>query len=84
MTEAEVATAASTQDEERGVDVEEEEPEPVKGAPRPIKPVRTRQSFSFQQLSVLEHVFEHEQLPRQVRPSFFPSCARPLAHAGHP
>ena len=84
MTDAAGATASSIQDEECGADVVEEEAEPVKGVPRGIKPVRTRQSFSFQQLSVLEHVFEHEQLPRQVRPSFFPSCARPLAHAGQP
>ena len=66
-TESESAAAAPEPSERQGSDggsETAERPKSEEGARN--KPTRTRQSFSWRQVSVLEQVFERDPLPRQV------------------
>ena len=67
-TESESAAAAPEPSERQGSDggsETAERPKSEEGARS--KPTRTRQSFSWRQVSVLEQVFEQDPLPRQVQ-----------------
>ena len=52
--------------EDEATDPAEDDASPG-GAVRPLKQVRTRQSFSLQQVTILEQVFEADIMPKQVR-----------------
>ena len=59
-----------------------EAPESEHNIVPPVKKARTRQNFSWQQISVLEHVFETDQLPHQAKRAHL-RCQAPLCANEH-